>query len=149
MASESQEMENKSSGWSFRGHACIWDPQTGWTLCGLSLRWADAWDEVACPGELGGPACSLTRAGAPGHRQEEGGANSPNRENFLANVQLLKEARTMTLISNVPDSLSPTLEPDYPGDVDQLGGAWLQLHGVQLEAPRGSKMGLETREQCT
>lgn len=70
-------------------------------------------------------------------------------ENFLANVQLLKEARTMTLISNVPDSLSPTVEPDYPGDVDQLGGAWLQLHGIQLEVTKGSKMGLETREQFT
>lgn len=74
-------------------------------MCGLSLRWADAWDEVACPGELGGPACSLTRAGAPRHHQEEDGANSPNREN-LANGQLLKEARTMLLISSMPDSLS-------------------------------------------
>lgn len=115
----------------------------------MSLQWADAWDEVACPGELGRPACSLTRAGAPRHHQEEDGTNSPNRENFLANGQLLKEARTMLLISSMPDSLSPTLEPDYPGDVDRLGGAWLQLHGIQLEVTKGSKMGLEIREQFT
>lgn len=55
----------------------------------------------------------------------------------------------MLLLSSMPDSLSPTLEPDYPGDVDRLGGAWLRPHGNQLEVTKGSKMGLETGEQFT
>lgn len=81
----------------------------------------------------------------PGGRWEQ---TLEARENFLANVQLLKRLEpTQTLISNVPDSLSPTVEPDYPGDVNQLGGAWLQLHGIQLEVTKGSKMGLETRKR--
>ena len=48
--------------------------------------------------------------------------------------------------------LTPSLLPWNQTTQEMLtswGGTWLQLHGIQLEATRGSKMGLETREQFT
>lgn len=51
--------------------------------------------------------------------------------------------------------LTPSLLPwkqtaQSSRDVDPgLGGPWLQLHSSKLEATKGSKWGLETKEQFT
>lgn len=65
MASESQGMENKVQWLVFPGPRLRLGSSDWMDRVWLALQWADAWDEVACPGELGGPACSLARAGAP------------------------------------------------------------------------------------
>lgn len=81
------------------------------------------------------------------HRQEEAGADFPNGENFLANMQVPERGWSHdSQYSDVPNSLSPTLEPDRP-EGQSWGpppGPWLRLHRSELEVTKGSKSGFET-----
>ena len=79
-----------------------------------SLWWADAWEEVACPGELGGPVCSPTGASPRHTASRKLGQTFQMGKTSWQTCRFRKEAGTTILNSNVPDSLSPTLEPDYP-----------------------------------
>lgn len=84
-----------------RGRSCTWDPQAGWTVSGLS----------PCGRQAGPPTgrCQKEMQCAPalGHTTQTG--------KFSWQMwKSQKQAIATTLNSNRSDSLSPTLEPDYP-----------------------------------
>lgn len=109
-----------------------------------SPRWADASDEGARLGELGGPACSPARAGSstvlPG-----GSWGKLHKWGKLLGKRAGSGKRLEPRFS-IPTCLTPSLLPWNqttqrsswrPG----LGGPRLQLHSIKLEVTKGSKRG--------
>lgn len=112
-----------------RGRAHTYDPRAGWASSGVVTE-ADG-----CQG----------RRNSPG----KAGADFPNGENFLANMQVPERGWSHdSQYSDVPNSLSPTLEPDRPEGQNwgPLPGPWLRLHRSELEVTKGSESGFETEE---
>lgn len=107
--------KKKSGGGSFQGRAHTWDPWAGWTLFCLITVADRCLGRCRSQGELGGPACSLTGA-SPLSTLPGGSWGKLSKWGKISwqTCRFQKEARTTILSSNVPNSLSPTLEPDHP-----------------------------------
>lgn len=115
VTSDSQR-KKKSGGGSFQGHAHnTRDPWAGWTLFGLVTVANRCLGRCHLPGRAG-QTCVLSDQGQPlddTARRKLGQTFQMGKISWQT-CRFQKEARTTILSSNVPNSLSPTLEPDHP-----------------------------------